>query len=168
MANAIRPCPVIIVSGGKLDKCFASPAERMVSLYPVSTASEPHNPTKLTMQTSMNLIQAAEKLRDDVEGLQFGTPVTHVYNPLVYAWELHRQYLERYGGGTKEVSRLARARQCMSGCESVVMSDAPRNRTLSGPYRVLPARVPRSAANGYGACLQSALMMPTTSSGTTL
>ena len=51
----------------------------------------------------MNLIQAAEKLRDDVEGLQFGTPVTHVYNPLVYAWELHRQYLERYGGGTKEV-----------------------------------------------------------------
>jgi len=55
------------------------------------------------MQTSMNLIQAAEKLRDDVEGLQFGTPVTHVYNPLVYAWELHRQYLERYGGGTKEV-----------------------------------------------------------------
>jgi len=55
------------------------------------------------MQTSRNLVQAAERLRDEVEGLQFGAPVTHVYNPLVYAWELHRRYLERYGGGTKAV-----------------------------------------------------------------
>ena len=24
--------------------------------------------------------------------------MTHVYNPLTYAWPAHRQYLERYGG----------------------------------------------------------------------
>ena len=55
------------------------------------------------MQTPKNLVQAAEMLRDAVEGLRFGAPVTHVYNPLVYAWGLHKQYLERYGGGTKKV-----------------------------------------------------------------
>ena len=55
------------------------------------------------MQASKNLVQAAEILRDAVEELRFGTPVTHVYNPLIYAWELHKQYLERYGCGTKEV-----------------------------------------------------------------
>lgn len=29
--------------------------------------------------------------------LRFSDPVTHVYNPLVYAWSAHKQYLERYG-----------------------------------------------------------------------
>ena len=32
-----------------------------------------------------------------VTRLRFSTPVTHVYNPLSYAWPAHRQYLERYG-----------------------------------------------------------------------
>lgn len=31
--------------------------------------------------------------------LRFSAPVTHVYNPLGYAWSAHRQYLERYGSG---------------------------------------------------------------------
>ena len=31
--------------------------------------------------------------------LRFSAPVTHVYNPLGYAWPAHRQYLERYGSG---------------------------------------------------------------------
>lgn len=31
-------------------------------------------------------------------GLRFGPPVTHVYNPLDYAWGAHAEYLERYGG----------------------------------------------------------------------
>lgn len=29
--------------------------------------------------------------------LRFSAPVTHVYNPLSYAWPAHRLYLERYG-----------------------------------------------------------------------
>ena len=29
--------------------------------------------------------------------------MTHVYNPLAYAWEPHEEYLCRVGAGTKEV-----------------------------------------------------------------
>ena len=36
-------------------------------------------------------------------GLRFAPPVTHVYNPLDYAWKAHREYLERYGTRPKEV-----------------------------------------------------------------
>jgi single-strand selective monofunctional uracil DNA glycosylase len=38
-----------------------------------------------------------------MELLRFGPPVTHVYNPLVYAWPTHREYLVRYGKGPKRV-----------------------------------------------------------------
>ena len=34
--------------------------------------------------------------------LRFGPPVSHVYNPLVYARAPHAAYLARYGGGPKE------------------------------------------------------------------
>ena len=42
-------------------------------------------------------------LRDEVAQLRFSPPVTHVYNPLDYAWEGHRQYLERFGRGPKRI-----------------------------------------------------------------
>lgn len=32
----------------------------------------------------------------EVSRLEFSAPVTHVYNPLKYAWQPHRDYLERY------------------------------------------------------------------------
>lgn len=48
------------------------------------------------------MIEIAQTLARTVDGLSFGPPVTHVYNPLVYAWPLHRQYLERFGGPGKE------------------------------------------------------------------
>lgn len=38
-----------------------------------------------------------------VEPLEFSPPVTCVYDPLVYAREPHRQYLERFGRPPKEV-----------------------------------------------------------------
>lgn len=38
--------------------------------------------------------------------LRFGPPVTHVYNPLVYAREPYERYLARYGEGKKEVILL--------------------------------------------------------------
>ena len=38
------------------------------------------------------------ELSEAVDRLEFGSPVTHVYNPLGYAWESHRRYLERFGG----------------------------------------------------------------------
>jgi len=53
-----------------------------------------------------SLSSIAEQLRADVDRLSFSLPVTHVYNPLAYAWEPHRRYLERWGGGRKEVVLL--------------------------------------------------------------
>jgi single-strand selective monofunctional uracil DNA glycosylase len=52
---------------------------------------------------SAEIIAAAEELRDAVGSLQFAEPVTHVYSPLDYAWEAHRLFLERFGGGRKRV-----------------------------------------------------------------
>lgn len=37
--------------------------------------------------------EAARRLAKDIASLEFAAPVTHVYNPLEYAWEAHRKYL---------------------------------------------------------------------------
>ena len=50
-----------------------------------------------------NLVAAARGLRDAVDKLRFAPPVTHVYNPLRYAWAAHEIYLRRYGNGPKRV-----------------------------------------------------------------
>jgi single-strand selective monofunctional uracil DNA glycosylase len=42
-------------------------------------------------------------LSEAVSRLKFSAPVTHVYNPLDYAWPLHEAYLGTYGGTPKEV-----------------------------------------------------------------
>lgn len=55
------------------------------------------------MTTSTSLIDAASRLRDAVDKLTFGAPVTHVYNPLAYAWPAHEIYLRRYANGPKRV-----------------------------------------------------------------
>jgi single-strand selective monofunctional uracil DNA glycosylase len=47
----------------------------------------------------MELVEIARRLREDVASLSFAPPVTHIYNPLEYAWALHREYLKRYGTG---------------------------------------------------------------------
>ena len=49
------------------------------------------------------LVPVAERLRRRTRALRFGTPVTCVYAPLDYAWNPHRQYLERYGREPREV-----------------------------------------------------------------
>jgi single-strand selective monofunctional uracil DNA glycosylase len=52
----------------------------------------------------MDLVETAARLREEVSRLALpGGDVTHVYNPLAYAWAPHRLYLERYGGGRPEV-----------------------------------------------------------------
>ena len=52
------------------------------------------------------LIEAAKTLRDEVDGMAFSPPVTHVYNPLSYAWPAHEAYLRRVGSGRKRVVLL--------------------------------------------------------------
>jgi single-strand selective monofunctional uracil DNA glycosylase len=55
------------------------------------------------MQAEKRLIEAAQELAREADKLRFGPPVTHVYNPLAYAWTAHEQYLRRFGGAGKEV-----------------------------------------------------------------
>lgn len=52
---------------------------------------------------AMALTDVADDLVAEVEPLRFGAPVTHVYDPLVYAREPHHRYLRRYGDGPREV-----------------------------------------------------------------
>ncbi|MBM4061107.1 MAG: single-stranded DNA-binding protein [Planctomycetes bacterium] len=51
----------------------------------------------------MPLVSATRAAVRELRQLQFGPPVAFVYNPLDYAWDLHRAWLERYGRGSKEV-----------------------------------------------------------------
>ena len=52
------------------------------------------------------IVSIARTLSRQAGALAFGLPVTHVYNPLTYAWVPHRAYLVRYGVGTPEVLML--------------------------------------------------------------
>lgn len=49
------------------------------------------------------MIQSARNLSTDCDALSFGAPVTHVYNPLDYAWAAHEQYLNLAATTKKKV-----------------------------------------------------------------
>ncbi len=49
------------------------------------------------------LLTAAKVCATALDALTFALPVTHVYNPLVYAWEVHAAYLRLAGSGKKRV-----------------------------------------------------------------
>ncbi|GMV42565.1 MAG: hypothetical protein AMXMBFR64_42810 [Myxococcales bacterium] len=51
----------------------------------------------------MSLQHITDELIGRLDGLSFGPPVTHVYNPLVYARAPWDAYCQRYGGGKREV-----------------------------------------------------------------
>ena len=55
------------------------------------------------MSLSDTLKEAARELARSVNALSFDLPTAYVYNPLDYAWEIHRQYLELAGGSKKKV-----------------------------------------------------------------
>jgi single-strand selective monofunctional uracil DNA glycosylase len=54
----------------------------------------------------VELVDIARELAEEADRLVFGPPVTHVYNPLDYAWQAHAEYLERFGKPVKEVLLL--------------------------------------------------------------
>ncbi len=58
---------------------------------------------KSSPAASESLPTIAAELSAELERLRFGPPVAYVYNPLTYAWNLHQQYLDRYGRGRREV-----------------------------------------------------------------
>src|SRR4051812_15940741 len=47
------------------------------------------------------MLKAARELRDSVAKLRFAVPVTHVYNPLEYAWAAHEAFVRRYAKSRK-------------------------------------------------------------------
>lgn len=49
------------------------------------------------------VLRAAAALRDAVDPLRFSAPVTHVYNPLIYAWAAHEHYVEKFAGTPKRI-----------------------------------------------------------------
>jgi len=53
-----------------------------------------------------HILKHSKHLRSDVNKLTFAPPVTHVYNPLDYAWAMHKAFISRYGGGRKRVLML--------------------------------------------------------------
>ena len=46
----------------------------------------------------MSLVTIAKRMARKLKPLEFAAPVTHVYNPLEYAWKPHEQYLSRFDG----------------------------------------------------------------------
>ncbi|MEM9914135.1 MAG: uracil-DNA glycosylase family protein [Planctomycetota bacterium] len=59
-----------------------------------------------TTRTAQALIDAARELSEACDRLTFTDPVTHVYNPLAYAWPMHEQYLTRFGRSRKRILML--------------------------------------------------------------
>ncbi len=55
------------------------------------------------MSIAEQLIAAARTLSAQVDGMRFAAPISHVYNPLDYAWAPQEQYLRRYGNSAKKV-----------------------------------------------------------------
>lgn len=49
------------------------------------------------------LLRSARQLKEAVNRLQFGSPISHVYNPLDYAWACHEAYLRRFAVPPKRV-----------------------------------------------------------------
>lgn len=49
------------------------------------------------------LIDAAQTLSAQLAGLRFAAPVSHVYNPLDYAWAPHEIYLRRFAAAKKRI-----------------------------------------------------------------
>jgi single-strand selective monofunctional uracil DNA glycosylase len=49
------------------------------------------------------LVTAAQRLHRRTSRLEFAAPVACVYAPLGYAWSIAEAYMERYGGGRKEI-----------------------------------------------------------------
>ena len=58
------------------------------------------------MSSQPSIVSIAKTLSRRVSALTFAPPVTHVYNPLQYAWAPHRAYLQRYGTGSPEILML--------------------------------------------------------------
>lgn len=58
---------------------------------------------QLSSEVVSQLIESGRRLRKAVNGLRFAPPVSHVYNPLDYAWGAYEAYLRQYAAGRKRI-----------------------------------------------------------------
>lgn len=73
------------------------------------------------------LSSAIHQLNAELANLSFSSPVSHVYNPLEYAWDAHAEYLRRYATSKKRVLFLG-------------MNPGPFGMTQTGiPFGEIPA-----------------------------
>ncbi len=49
------------------------------------------------MVAEMDPIEISQKLSDELRGAEFDAPISHVYDPLQYAWKPYEAYLSKYG-----------------------------------------------------------------------
>jgi single-strand selective monofunctional uracil DNA glycosylase len=61
------------------------------------------SPMSVPTPVSDRLVDAARDLSAALSALSFAAPVSHVYDPLDYAWAPHEAYLRRYGSGRKRI-----------------------------------------------------------------
>jgi single-strand selective monofunctional uracil DNA glycosylase len=52
------------------------------------------------------VLAASDRLKEQVNALEFTDPVTHVYNPLAYAAPLHSAYVRKWGASRRRVLLL--------------------------------------------------------------
>lgn len=74
-----------------------------------STARSPADPAAVAAgggKVADRLVQAARELSQRLSTMTFSPPVTHVYNPLDYAWAPHEVYLRRFATGPRRVVLL--------------------------------------------------------------
>ena len=70
---------------------------RSTTSFPIGLLRSPSE------EMELSLVVIAQKLAEEVDRLTFTPPVTHIYNPLDYAWEAHARYLELFGNAPKDV-----------------------------------------------------------------
>lgn len=62
-----------------------------------------HSRSAPDSQTTAGLLRAGEQLKRTLNRLSFHLPVSHVYNPLEYAWPCYQAYLRRFASTPKRI-----------------------------------------------------------------
>lgn len=52
--------------------------------------------SEVNITTSSRFLEVELELNTHLRRLNFGDPVRYIYNPLEYAWDTHRCYVEKY------------------------------------------------------------------------
>lgn len=130
-------CVGLFVDGGKLPACNR-PEDRN-SLW--------------RMSDTPRLVTATLRLRERLADLEFRPPADFVYRPLDYAWEVHREYLERFAEGPKRVIFLGmNPGPYGMGQTGVPFGDVKSVRgwlRLSGPVGRPPGEHPGKLVRGF-------------------